>query len=401
MPNFTPTSSEQRKQLFLEILFNKTTRINKVTNNSVLNAIAYGNGKVSGKAEKDIAIALSQLFPDTAFSSQLDQVAANQGVSTRFGASQSSGFVRVVGDPGTNYIPGTHIFTHQDGYQFSVEENVIIGDAGYSYVKLRSVDVGTNLNVLPNTITNVNPTPIGHFYCTNEWNFQYGRNVESDLNYRQRIKDGPNLLARGTISMLEQVFMSINSNILRVKYQGSNSNGQLRIAIITQNGIALNSAELNELLSRGERYFNFSELRPYGKKYYGIDLINIDYQPIDISFRCNINPSANIDEVRIFIQTQIAKYLDPRYFNPSTERVEWDRLLQITQSAPGMDYVPDQYFYPRVDLAVDRNKIPRLRGFAMLNMQGNIIVNLTGTLNPVYYPNQADFSYQSTVLRNI
>jgi len=34
----------------------------------------------------------------------------------------------------------------------------------------------------------------------------------------------------------------------------------------------------------------------------------------------------------------------------------------------------------------------------MLDTTGNILENISGTLNPVYYPNQPDFSYQNTIL---
>ena len=169
MSLITPTTSEQRKKLFAEILLNKTDKINKISDNSVLSGISYGNAKVSGKAEKDIAVALAQLFPDSAFSSQLDQVAQINGVVTRFGASQSSTYVRVVGDVGTSYIAGTHTFQNLDGIVFDIEESKTIGSAGFSYVKVRSTNQGLITNVKPNTINRVSPTPTGHRYCTNDW----------------------------------------------------------------------------------------------------------------------------------------------------------------------------------------------------------------------------------------
>jgi hypothetical protein len=201
--------------------------------------------------------------------------------------------------------------------------------------------------------------------------------------------------------MLEQVFMLINPNILRIIYLGSTLTGKLKIGIVTQNGIALNTAELNNIYSRGERFFSLAELRPFGSTFYGIELINIDHQAIDISFRGDFDPSYNIDDIRVDIQTKIAKYLNHKYFRADRDRIEWDYLLQIVQNTKGVRYVPDQYFYPGNDIVVDKNKLPRLRGFAMLNLTGQIIRNLTGTLDPIYYPNQADFSFQSTVLRNI
>lgn len=399
--NITPSSSEERKQLFLEILYGKTDRVNKITDDSIVGGISYGVGKVSGKAEKDIVQAVSKLFPDYSSGSQLDQCAIDRSVSARFIASQSSTYIRVVANPGTQYIAGTHTFVSLDGVQFDIEETKTIGVYGFDYIKVRSVDVGVKTNVKPATINKITPTPSGHQFCVNEYQAVGGRDLEDDILFRQRIKDGGNILSRGTLAMIEQAFMSINSNILRVNYQGINSKGQLKLAIVTQNGINLNNNELNALLTRGEKFFGLSELRPFGKRSYGIELINIEWQPFDISFRCELLPSFNPDQIRIDIQTKISKYIDFRYFNAGVDKIEWDNLLEIVKNTKGVKYVPDEFFYPRVDQITNPNKLPRLRGFAMLNLQGGLVNTIQNTLNPIYYPSNVDFSYLQTILRTI
>jgi hypothetical protein len=50
---------------------------------------------------------------------------------------------------------------------------------------------------------------------------------------------------------------------------------------------------------------------------------------------------------------------------------------------------------------VDNNKLPRFRSFLMLDLDGNILSNVTGSLNPVYYPADPDSSYQQTILASI
>lgn len=399
--NITPSSSEERKQLFLEILYGKTDRVNKITDDSIVGGISYGVGKVSGKAEKDIVQAVSKLFPDYSSGSQLDQCAIDRSVSARFIASQSSTYIRVVADPGTQYIAGTHTFVSLDGVQFDIEETKTIGVYGFDYIKVRSVDVGVKTNVKPATINKITPTPSGHQFCVNEYQAVGGRDLEDDILFRQRIKDGGNILSRGTLAMIEQAFMSINSNILRVNYQGINSKGQLKLAIVTQNGINLNNNELNALLTRGEKFFGLSELRPFGRRSYGIELINIEWQPFDISFRCELLPSFNPDQIRIDIQTKISKYIDFRYFNAGVDKIEWDNLLEIVKNTKGVKYVPDEFFFPRVDILTSYNKLPRLRGFAMLNLQGGLVNTIQNTLNPIYYPSNVDFSYLQTILRTI
>ena len=396
-----PSTSEERKQVFTEILLDKTDKVSKISDNSVLNGISYGIAKVSGKAEKDIVQALSKLFPDLAYGSHLDQVAQNFGISPRFGASQSSTYIRVVGDVGTQYVAGTHVFESSDGIQFDIENTTTIGADGFSYVKVRSVDVGVKTKVKPATVTKVTPQPTGHRFCVNETQALNGRDQEDDVQFRQRIKDGANILARNTLSSIEQVFMKINSNILKVFYQGINTQGQKKLTIVTQNGIDLTTSELDELLQSGEKYFALTDYRPFGRQSYGVVLQNIEWQPLDVSFRCELYGSFNPDDVRIDMQVRIAKYLDFRTWESGVDKIEWDNLLQIVKNTRGVKYVPDQYFYPRVDTATDKNKLPRLRGFLMLNLNGGVINSGSGNLNPAYYPNEPDFSFWQTVLRTI
>lgn len=399
--NINPSTLEERKKLFAELLLNKTNKVSKISDNSSLNAIAFGVSKVAGKAEKDILIALTQLFPDLAYASQLDSAAEIYGIAPRLGASQSSTYIRVVGDVGTIYTPGVNSFISSDGIEFDIENTVTIGASGFSYVKVRSVDVGESMNVAPATINKIVPEPIGHRFCVNEYQATGGRDQESDRDFRKRIKDGPNILATGTLAMIEQAFIKINSNVLRVIFQGFNDQGQLKLAIVTVNGIDLSANELNNLLIEGEKYFSFTELRPFGKQSFGVELKNIEWQPIDISFRCDIFASFNIDDVRIDIQSKISKYLDHRYWNSGEDKVEWDNLLGIVKNTKGIRYVADQFFYPRVDLRTDSNKLPRLRGFLMLDLNGNVIQDLQGNLTPTFYPNVSDFSLQASVLRDI
>ena len=388
---------EELKQIFVEILMNKTSKVTKVADNSVLGGIAFGAAKVGQKALKDIAIVESHIFPDSAFGTYLDTVAANYGIATRFNLAQSSTYLRLVADPGTNYIAGTHKFSGNHGLSFDLESNVTIGVNGFEYVKVRSIDSGNKTNVDSLTITTVSPIPVGHLYVINEYRAIGGRDIEDDADFRVRIKDGANLAASGTLAKMTQVFQKINSNVLKCFYQGIDPLGKATIAIATVNGIDLNSTELDDLLDRGQDYFNLIELSQWGTQSIQVVLQNIVWQPIDVSFRVELFASYNPDDVRKNIQIAIGKYLDFRYWAPY-QKVEWDELLSIVKRVAGVKYVPDATFVPSLDIIVDVNKLPRLRGFLMLDTQGNILQNISGTLNPVYYPNQPDFSYQNTLL---
>ena len=77
------------------------------------------------------------------------------------------------------------------------------------------------------------------------------------------------------------------------------------------------------------------------------------------------------------------------------------QLLQLVKETRGVKYIYDQYFYPRVDISIPKYMFPKFRSFLMLDKSGNLISTNSNTINPVYYPNQMDWSYQSSVLRTI
>lgn len=395
------TTIEELKEMFVEALINQTNAVTKVSDMSGLNGIAFGNAKLAQKAIKDVAILEGHLFPDVAYGVYLDNYARLNGVGQRFGARQSSTYVRVVGDPGTSYIPGTNAFTSSTGVLFDLEKPFVIGSFGYGYVKVRSQTTGISTNVDALTISSVTNPPPGHQYCVNEYQANFGLDVESDDTFRKRIKEGPDILSRGTLSNLEQIFMKINENVLKVFYTGRDATGKIIISILTVNGIDLNTSELNDILIRAEKFLSISEMRSVdGSGTINMILQNVLWFPIDISFRVTLDPSFNPDDIRKDIQVRISKYLDYRYWQQG-QSVYWSDLLNIVKFTDGVRFVNDNLFYPSVDVIINSTMLPRLRGFLMLDMSGNIIQDFQNNLNPIYYPNEPDFSFQASVLQNI
>lgn len=391
---------EELKQLFDETLFNKTDKVTKISPGSVLNAISYGNAKLGQKILKDIAVIEAHLFPDTATGEYLDKLAKIKGCSTRKQSSQSSTYIRIFGTPGTQYFKNVHIFSGSNGVLFDLESDITIPVFGFTYAKVRSQLNGSNMNVEPLTISKVSPIPTGHQYVINEYHALGGRDIENDKLFRNRIKREINSLAKNTLASLEQLFLKVNPNIMKCYHYGYTSTNKVRIGIATQNGIDLTQPELNALLIASEQWLSLFEMRTFIHNTIGIELVNIDWQPIDISFRCDIHSSYNIDEVRKNVQVNLNKYLDYRYWD-ITKKVEWDDLLQIVKSTDGIKYIPDNHFFPNLDITINKYKLPRIRGFQMLNLNGGLITNLTGTLNPIFYPNEIDFYYQADVLSSI
>jgi len=376
---------DELKRIWTEALLNKTDRVTKISDHSVVNGIAFGVAKIGQKAMKDVALIESHLFPDSAYGEHLDNVAENLGIPARFGASQSSVYVRVFAEVGTTYVASVHTFKGQ-GQDFEIVEDFTVGDDGYGYIKARSVQSGSNTNIPSLTINSVNPSPSGHQHVTNEYNATGGRDVESDEIFRIRIKNGANIGATKTLEYLTQVAIGINNDILSIFNYGVNDQNQSILGILTQNGVSLSSSEIDTLRNGIKEYLSLQDFNNITDASIGVDLRNIEYEPIDIEFRCSLIQNVQVDDVRRLIQIEISKYFDPRNWSP-LQKIEWDDLLQIVKDNEGIEYVPDKYFIPRYDRRIRMDRLPIVRGFRMLDLDGNLIIDNGGIISPVYYPN--------------
>jgi len=392
------TTMEELKQLFVETLLNKTDKVTKVANQSILSGVAYGSAKIAQKAMKDIALVESHLFPEFAYGSHLDATASRFGISDRFGSAKSSTYVRVVGTPGTAYIAGTHTFLG-GGQTFDLLEDATIGSIGYAYLPIRSQFSGSAAMIESFQIDTVSPIPVGHEYAVNEYRTVGGRDLEQDDLFRNRIMQGANLAATGTLEGLSQAFMKLNSSVLRVDYQGINSNSQPVLAVASVTGVDFTTGELNILKDRALEYLNLIDLNYLGGLP-NIEIKNIEYSPIDVSFRVALDPSIVADSVRKSIQIALGKHIDWRYWNPG-DRVEWDDLLQIVKDVRGVRYVPDQFFTPNADMPIDPTTLPRFRGFVMMDLEGALLSSSVSTFNPSFYPNDPDENFNTTALSSI
>lgn len=375
------------KNLFIEMFLDKTAKVSNVADGSVVNATAFGVAKVAQKAMKDIAIKEAQIFPDTATGAYLDKAAALYGVSPRKGALGSSTYIRVSADPGTAYDTSV-TFVNKNGIRFQVDEALTVGESGYGYVKVRSVNAGYSTNVPPNSITNVSPQPQGHIECTNEYYAIGGRDSEDDETFRIRIKNNLNILSKNTIEYWTQTLNNIDDRVLKVMTAGLDEKGIYNLYVVSQNGIFFTEEELDTLLESAQGYFGISELNIEGKVV-GIGIKNIDWFYVGsergLDFRVQLQPDYDVATVRQNIQINLTKYLDFRFWTPG-KIVEWDDLLDIVKKTDGVKYVPDEYFFPYYDQQVPANQLPRIRGFVMRDQDGNVLYDSDSNLSPLFYP---------------
>lgn len=392
------TSESELEALAIETAINSITGVTKITDHSVLRGLIRGNVRVAKMALKDMMLAVSRLYPDLAYDTTLDEVADDHGISARFGAAQSSTYVRIIADMGTIYQQGIHTVSDSKGNIFDLDTDLTVGSKGYDYVKVRSQQSGLSTNVDSYTIINVSPEPSGHIGVINEYGATGGRDEEDDDVFRQRIKEGPDIMARGTLAYLGQAFMRINPNVLRVIYEGVNEQGKVVLGILTVNGIDLTSDELNTLLQQGGQYLSITELAPIGTNSYGVTLKNVEYTAIDCDFRLDLFVGASFEETVKTIQQKFNAYADFRFWESSIDIIYWSDLLGIVKSIDSVRYVPDAYFNPRVDIKIANAKFPRFRGFLVRDLSGTVLLDQAGALNPIFYPADPDVSFTASIL---
>ena len=375
------------KNLWIEMFLNKTDRVSNIADGSVLNGVAYGTAKVAQKAIKDIAIVEAQIFPKSATGDYLDKSAALFGVSPRKEALGSSTYVRVFAEPGTHYEVGTK-FISKNGVQFTVDQPFTVDKSGYGYISVRSVITGSATNVEANSITEVSPRPLTHIECTNEYAAIGGRDYEDDETFRNRIINYNNKLSTDTMEGWTQIFQDLDPRILKVMNVGLGEDGKTHIYLVTQNGSFFTDDELEELLTKATPYFGLTELDLQGNTL-GIVIENAKWMYVGgeegVDFRVELSPNAVIADVRKNIQIAMTKYLDFRFWEAG-KKVEWDDLLEVVKTAEGVKYVPDEYFFPYFDEEVPLNMLPRIKGFRMRDLEGNILYDSGSNLSNIFYP---------------
>jgi hypothetical protein len=385
------------KNLWIEMFLNKTDKVSNIADGSVLNAVAFGTAKVAQKAIKDIAIVEAQIFPTSATGTYLDKSAALFGVSPRKQALGSSTYIRVYAEPGTLYEVGT-TFISKNGIRFIMDKPFTVDNSGYGYVSVRSVITGSATNVEANSITQVSPRPLTHIECTNEYAAIGGRDYEDDETFRNRIINYNNRLSEETVESWTQIFQDLDDRILKVMNVGLGEDGKTHIYLVTQNGSFFTDDELEELLDKATPYFGLTELNLSGESI-GIVLENAKWMYVGgeqgVDFRVELSPNTDIADARKNIQIAMTKYLDFRFWEAG-KVVQWDDLLQVVKTAEGVKYVPDEYFFPYFDEEVPLNMLPRIKGFRMRDLEGNILYDSGSNLSNIFYPAGESDIYKGT-----
>ena len=397
-------SIDTLKQMFVEILLNKTNKISDISNESVLNGLAYGCSKLAQRLLVNQGVVEGHLFPDTAYGDYLDDIAASRGIAPRFTSCGSTTYVRVQAAPGTVYPEGC-TFTSSNGIQFKSTEDYTVGIDGYGFIKVNSTQGGSASNVDALTINTISSNVPGHIACTNDYAATGGMDNESDDDFRIRIKESVNQLARNTMSYLEQIFMKINQKVLRLHRGGVDEKGRIILIVVSVNGQDFTNDEFNEILSQSEEFLSLNEITRDTVSGFPITLVNTRWYPVDIDFRCDIDPAYDQAVVRRNMQLAVSKLFDYRYWGVN-EKVEWENILYAIRNVDGVRYVSDAYFLPNSDINITNYRLPRVRGFVVRDLGGGVLsdnYNNTAqfTYNDYFFPNENDKNFQQSVIKSI
>ena len=382
---------EKLKSLIMELFYNKTTRVTSASDESVINAAFFGIAKVGQKAMKDIALVESHIFPQYAYGTNLDNAAKLFGAPVRLGSSGSSTYVLIRALADTVYVAATHIFSGENGIDFELTEDYTVGSVGFGYAKVRSTSIGVVTNVNANTLLKVNPIPTGHIGVTNDYAATGGRDAESDVDFRLRIIQHPNIIAQKTLTFLAEIFRTINDDVLRVLNYGIDIDAKLTLAIVLQNGADLTISELADLLDSTKEYLALGDLSMSGEDT-GVKFVNPTWYSVGgdaitdtgIDFRVQIYENYDIESVRKDIQVALSNLIDFRYWDWSRS-IQWSDLLEVIKSIAGVRFVPDVFFRPAFDIIIPKGQLPRIKRFRMRDLDGNIIFSNVSLVS-VFYP---------------
>ena len=389
----------QLKELHGRILFSKTDLVSKTTDGSLVNALLFAGAKASQMALKDVAIAAAGLFPDAAHGDQLDAIAENYGVPGRLGPTKASMYVRFSAEQGVAYPAGTTVQT-DEGVDFELLEPVVVGEHGFAYGLAKSTTPGASANTSAFSASGSSVTPEGHRGVANEFAAFGGRDAESDADMRARLKDSFNVVSQGTYRKLALVLSQTQPSVLRVISHGLDANGRLRLAVVGRSGERYTATELTEMTEALRPYLSLSSRNVAFVREAGLSLVNVDYFPVDVSFRCRLDPSYDFEALRRRLQTNVNSLFDPSGWT-GERKVEWDDILLEVKRTLGVDYVADASFVPRVDLTVPPGSLPRVRMFQIRDLAGGLLYSGSDKLSPVDYEALADPTFLATVLESL
>ncbi len=134
--------------------------------------------------------AIKLIYPQYAYGTWLDLHAENRGLSRR-AATKASGYVHVIGTPGT-VIPDGFIFAtpasdYASSIEFATKAEAVLNENGEADIEVEAVEAGPNSNATASSVTVIFQPLQGVSSVNNPEPIIGGTSEESDDNLRSRI----------------------------------------------------------------------------------------------------------------------------------------------------------------------------------------------------------------------
>ena len=292
---------------------------------------------------------LSIMFLEDATNEYLDKKVYDFGIERKMG-TVARGTIKVTGENGT-HIPQNSEVISQGGLSFFTLEDAWINE-GIALVEVEASDVGTEYNIIQNSIDKFVNNIVGVKNVTNEEEFKEGTNVETDEELRERFFEVIRRPATsGNIYHYEQWAKEIDGiNQARVKPLW-NGNGTVKVIVSNDNNIVS-----EEIVAKCQEYIN--TVKPIGA-----DVTVITPTSLDINITANIYIENGYDSVKakLDFEENLKKYL-----SSCNDTVVYTRVASCLGSVKGVkDYSELKLNGGISNVSFDDEKLPKIKSIEL------------------------------------
>lgn len=326
------------------ILDNMTNDIDKREGSFVSNMISPV-GVEFAKYYIELDNILSIMFLEDATNEYLDKKVYDFGIERKMG-TVARGTIKVTGENGTHIPQNSEVISQGELSFFTLEDAWI--NEGIALIEVEASDVGTEYNIIQNSIDKFVININGVESVTNEKEFKEGTNVETDEELRERFFEVVRRPATsGNIYHYEQWAKEIDGiNQARVKPLW-NGNGTVKVIVSNDNSIVD-----EEIVSKCQEYIN--TVKPIGA-----DVTVITPTSLDINVTANIYIENGYDatKAKLDFEENLKKYL-----SSCNDTVVYTRVASCLGSVEGIkDYSELKLNGATSNISFDDEKLPKIK----------------------------------------
>ena len=292
---------------------------------------------------------LSIMFLEDATNEYLDKKVYDFGIERKMG-TVARGTIKVTGENGTHIPQNSEVISQGELSFFTLEDAWI--NEGIALIEVEASDVGTEYNIIQNSIDKFVININGVESVTNEKEFKEGTNVETDEELRERFFE---IIRRpatsGNIYHYEQWAKEIDGiNQARVKPLW-NGNGTVKVIVSNDNNIVD-----EEIVAKCQEYIN--TVKPIGA-----DVTVITPTSLDINVTANIYIENGYDatKAKLDFEENLKKYL-----SSCNDTVVYTRVASCLGSVEGVkDYSELKLNGATSNISFDDEKLPKIKSITL------------------------------------